>query len=101
MPVRGKHFIGVSVRRISIEIEYRVPFHNPLNLLRKLRPDNTVMADNPLPFLAMILFVAGEGRALLFIACRMTEPSKGSVHKALEHSALLSGREPCCLSTIY
>jgi hypothetical protein len=49
----------------------------------------------------MILLVAGMGRALLFIARGTTEPSKGSVHKTIEHSALLSSREYCCLSVIY
>jgi hypothetical protein len=65
------------------------------------RPGNAVRADNPLPFLVMILLVAGVGRALLFIGCGTTKPPKGSVHKTLEHSALLSGRESCCLSAIY
>lgn len=119
MLVRGKHSIRVFVRRISVEIEHRMPFHNPLKLLRKLRPpldglvvdrtkewpyqrlDNAIGANNLLPFLVMILLVPRVGRALLFIACRTTEPLKGSVHKALEHSALLSSRESCCLSAIY
>jgi len=93
MLVRGRHFIRVFVRRISIEIEHKMPFYNLLKLLRKLQPppkrviinraisrpcqqlDNAVGTNNTLPFLAVIFFVARVSRALLFIACRATETS--------------------------
>jgi len=38
MLVRGNHSIRVFVRRISIEIEYKMPFYNLLKLLKKLQP---------------------------------------------------------------
>jgi hypothetical protein len=118
MLIWSNHSIKVFIRRISVEIEHRMPFHNPLKPLCEAgpspngpvvdrtkewsyqRPEDAICTNDAMPLLAMLLFGARVGRALLFIACGSTEPSKGSVHKALEQSAPLSSYESWWLLAI-
>jgi hypothetical protein len=118
MLIRGNHSTRVFIGRTSVEIEHRMHFRNPLKSLYEAgpspnglfvdrtkewsyqRPEDAICTNDALPLLAMLLFVARVGRALLFIACGPTEPSKGSVHTALEQSAPLSSYESWWLLAI-